>query len=151
MTTKPFVAIVLVAFSKIKAMSSKYIIVIVALLMGTVATAQTTRSKKSPIKTAKGSTKPKTITEAEAKRLHEAQMAKEGNTGVRKAYKRNEMTDLQSAEDLALDDKTTTHKPEAAIATPKAVMPPKNVEVVTVAEPKPLRFIESIVLERKEG
>lgn len=134
-------------------MSSKYIIVIVALLMGTVATAQTIRTKKSPVKTAKGSTKPKPkpIPEAEAKRLHEAQMAKEGNTGVRKAYKRNEMTDLQSAEDLALDDKTTTHKPEAAIATPKAVMPPKNVEVVTVAEPKPLRFIESIVLERKEG
>lgn len=135
--------------SKNKIMNSRYVLwVVAAMLMGATANAQV---KKAPIKSVKGSTKKKTITEGEAKRLHEAQMMKEGHKGVRKAYKRTDMTLWENGETVAVEEEKA--KPAKSVITAPSSQPtasPQPATVIAKAPPQP-RFIESIVLERKEG
>lgn len=130
-------------------MNSRYILLLVFCMLGTAGFAQ--YGKKPPVvKTAKGSTKKKVVTEAEAKKLHEYQLAKEGKQNVRRAYKRSDFETAANTDALAIDATAQVH--QTAIPTPPDKVKPTPAPPVTAkAQPTEPRFIETIVLERKEG
>ena len=103
--------------------------------------------KKTVAKTAKGSTKKKVVTEADAKKLYEDQLAKEGKQNVRRAYKRSDFETAANTDAVAVDATAPMHQ---AVQQPQ-VKPVPAPPVTAKAQPTEPRFIETIVLERKEG
>lgn len=130
-------------------MNSRYILLLVFYMMGTAGFAQ--NGKKKPVaKTAKGSTKKKVVTEAEAKKLHEGQLAKEGKQNVRRAYKRSDFETASNTDELAIDPGGQAHQAVTLPPQPQ-VVPVQTVPNTAKAQPAMPKFIETIVLERKEG
>jgi hypothetical protein len=130
-------------------MNSRYILLLGFCIISTATYAQNGK-KKPAVKMAKGSVKKKVVTEAEAKKLHEDQLAKEGKSDVRRAYKRSDFEASPNADVLAQDVQEQVHGEVAIFPKPKAA-PVPTVPNTVKAEPKTPRFIETIVLERKEG
>jgi hypothetical protein len=95
-------------------------------------------------RTVRPAVKKRAITEAEAKQLHEAQLAAEGKTGVRRAYKRNQFDTHQPMPTVA------TAQPAPQPASRTKTMQPVVVQPAAAAPPRP-RFIEHLVLERTAG
>ncbi len=130
-------------------MNSRYILLLVFCMMGTVVFAQNGK-KKPVVKTAKGSTKKKVVTEAEAKKLHADQLAKEGKQNVRTAYKRTDFDAASNTDALAIDGAGQAHQTVTLSPQPKVVAV-QSVPNTAKAQPAMPKFIETIVLERKEG
>jgi hypothetical protein len=130
-------------------MNSRYILLLVFCMLGTAGFTQ--HAKKQPVvKTVKGSTKKKVVTEAEAKKLHADQLAKEGKQNVRRAYKRTDFETASNTDALAIDGVGQTHEELTLSPKPKVVVM-KTVPNTAKAAPTMPKFIETIVLERKEG
>ena len=81
--------------------------------------------------------KPKVITEAEAKQIHQQQQEASGIADKRSAYKRGDFETTVAAipDEIQIEKKLPVAKPIEKT-------------VVAKASPKPLKFIENIVLER---
>jgi hypothetical protein len=134
---------------KITNMCSRYLLIGLAIAIMPHCMAQ---QKKAVKKTAKTVAPQKRVTEAEAKRIHVAQLAKEGAAGTRRAYKRSEMEQLQhvSQNDAATARAKTPEQPASKPVAVKNQSPAKQPAGNTVkSEPKEPKFIEGIVLERQ--
>jgi hypothetical protein len=96
----------------------------------------------------------KKITEQQAKRINEEQLAREGKTGTRRAYKRNEIEKLLHTEQEGwtgkIENEQTEHTGAPAPEIEKKLIPVKKEPVVIAKNtPREPKFIEGIVLERQ--
>lgn len=130
-------------------MNSRYLLLLFFCMMTAGVVAQNGKQKKLA-KTAKGISKKKPITEAEAKKLHEDQLAKEGKANERRAYKRSDFEIQPSSDDWAVDAAVQEHREPRSAAKPQAAPLPTPANTAKAAPATP-KFIEGIVLERKEG
>ena len=80
------------------------------------------------------------ISESEAKKIHAQRQHNIGATNTRTAYRRDE---------FHVEALPVAVLPKAATFAPKPVWEKSNKAVVIKPEPKPLKFIEGIVLERE--
>jgi hypothetical protein len=133
-----------------KALYSSYILIVTVLLPGQNAHAQ---KAKSVNRKAQSSVSGKKVTEQQAKRINEAQLAKEGKVGTRRAYKRSDIEKLLHTEQ---DEWATAAENEQHTTIPAFVIekkqPPVKKEPAAVVQnvPREPKFIESIVLERRQ-
>lgn len=96
----------------------------------------------------------KKITEQQAKRINEAQLAREGKTGTRRAYKRSEIEKLLHTEQEGWASTAENEQSEHAVAPAPGMEKKQNPvkkDPVVIAKntPREPKFIEGIVLERK--
>jgi hypothetical protein len=129
---------------------SRYILFALAMLIMPHSFAQQTKKAGKQVKTA---VPKKRVTEAEAKRLHEEQLAREGKSGTRRAYKRSDIEKLQHTADsdmTAAADKAQKERADAPVVV-RSQPPAKQPAAVSIVknEPKEPKFIEGIVLERQ--
>jgi hypothetical protein len=97
----------------------------------------------------------KKVTEQQAKRINEEQLAREGKTGTRRAYKRNEIEKLLHAEQDEwtgnVENEQTEHTAAPATNIEKKQTPVKKEPLVIAKNtPREPKFIEGIVLERNK-
>jgi hypothetical protein len=143
------VATVLDKVSQTEAMDLRFFWMLGFWLAATATVTAQTGKKGTAVRSITGKAKKPAITEAEAKRLHEAQLAREGKTGVRRAYKRSQFVLPPPTETATLakaPSPMVTAAPAPTMAAPMPAAP-------AAAKPtqKTPRFIEGMVLERKLG
>ncbi len=133
-----------------KTLYSRYLLPVVVIMLMQPVHAQQIKAVNSKPKSILSKKK---ITEQEAKRINEAQLAREGKAGTRRAYKRSEMEKLlhtrEDASAASAENSRAEHIVAPAPEPPKKQVPVKKTQAViaqnTTPEPK---FIEGIVLER---
>jgi hypothetical protein len=131
---------------------SRYILLVLAILLMQSANAQNTKGVNNK---AKATISKKKITEQQAKRIHEAQLAREGKTGTRRAYKRSDIEKILHTEQDSwvgtVENAETEHAATPATGIEKKQTPVKKEPVVTARNtPREPKFIEGIVLERNK-
>jgi hypothetical protein len=136
-----------------KALYSRYILPVLAILLMQCVNAQQTKAVN---KKAKVTASKKKVTEQQAKRINEAQLAKEGKVGVRRAYKRSEIEKLLHTEQGGWTGKVENEQTEHNTAAPapqiekKQTTVKKEPAVIAKNIPREPKFIEGIVLERNK-
>ncbi len=119
-----------------------------ALLIATTVSSQSNKiktapkidKKSAPAKTAKAAIH---ISEEEARRLHENNLAKEGKTNVRRAYKRNEFeTSQHNAESAATAKPVHQNTSVTDQQTKNNTITAVNKPIASVAKSKEPKFIE---------
>jgi cytoskeletal protein RodZ len=134
-----------------KALYSRYILPVLAILLMHCANAQQTKAVNSKAKVTASNKK---VTEQQAKRINEAQLAKEGKTGTRRAYKRSKIEKLLHTEQDGwtgkVENEQTEHTAAPAPEIEKKQTPvKKEPAVIAKNSPREPKFIEGIVLERQ--
>jgi Tfp pilus assembly protein PilV len=129
---------------------SRYILPVLAIVLMQSVNAQQTKAVNNR---AKATLSKQKITEQLAKRINEAQLAREGKTGTRRAYKRSDIEKILHTEQDswvgAVENEETEHAAKTAHVIEKKQMAIKK-EPAAIAKniPREPKFIEGIVLER---